>query len=182
MNQFASVELTQQSQRDVTNSLIRFGKEAEKVIRDVINRTALAIETDAKMKLKSDGHIITSRLRSSVHAETISGQKYTYSDSDGKSYDGALGEKLENLEAVAGTNVEYAGAIEFGTGPHLILPKNKKALKFEIDGKPVFAKSVKHPGFKGDSFLGYAAEKQRPKFVQRMTDALNKLIQNEQRL
>lgn len=182
MNQFASIQVDQQSQRNVANALIRFGKEAEKTIRDVVNRTALAIETDAKNKLKTDGHIITSRLRSSIHAETTNGQKFSYSDKDGISYDGSLGEKLENLEAAAGTNVEYASAIEFGSGPHLILPKNKKVLKFEIDGKPVFAKSVKHPGFKGDSFMGYAAEKQRPKFLQRMEEALNKLIQSEQRV
>ncbi len=175
-----TVSIEEQSQRNVIIALTRFGDKAVKVIQDVVNRTALAIEVDGKNKLRADGHIITARLRSSIHAETVNGQKFTYSDKDGINYDGSLGEKLLPMEAVAGTNVEYAGDIEFGTGPHLIRPKNAKALKFEKDGKTIFAKWVKHPGFKGDSYMGYAAEKQRPKFPQRMETELNKLIRSEQ--
>ncbi len=48
-----------------------------------------------------------------------------------------------------GTNVEYAEDVELGTKPHKITPVKKKALKFKIDGKDVFAKSVQHPGTQG---------------------------------
>lgn len=61
-----------------------------------------------------------------------------------------------------GTAVEYAEDVEYGTEPHIITPKNKKALRFEVgrkarlaagkspkDGKFVFAKKVNHPGTDG---------------------------------
>lgn len=36
--------------------------------------------------------------------------------------------------------------MEEGTAPHVIKPKNKKALRFTIGGKTIFAKQVNHPG------------------------------------
>jgi HK97 gp10 family phage protein len=47
----------------------------------------------------------------------------------------------------------YAAAVEFGTKPHVIEPKNKKALSFKIDGKWVTVKKVNHPGTQGIPFL-----------------------------
>ena len=44
-----------------------------------------------------------------------------------------------------------------GTRPHLITPKNKKALRWPSGGKFIFAKEVKHPGYKGDNYLQRAA-------------------------
>ena len=60
--------------------------------------------------------------------------------------------------------VEYGKFIEFGTPPHIIRPKNKKALRFEVgkvarlSGKKsgkniVFAKEVKHPGSRPNPFI-----------------------------
>lgn len=62
-----------------------------------------------------------------------------------------------NLEAVAAaygsmrshvvaSDVEYAVYVEFGTGPHIIRPKEGGTLAFEVGGETVFAKEVKHPG------------------------------------
>jgi hypothetical protein len=42
--------------------------------------------------------------------------------------------------------------LEFGTRPHVILPKGE-ALKFEIEGETIFAKSVFHPGTKPLGFV-----------------------------
>jgi len=171
-----TVTLDSTSQKETVNALRKFGKNSAKVIKDVVNRTAIAVETDAKNRLKDDRHIITSRLRSSIHAELKPGANYAYSDSRGNSYDGSLKEKFGDLEAVAGTNVDYAPHIEFGTKPHIIEPKRKKVLRFFIGGKAVFSKKVRHPGTRASSFLRWAAERQNPLFVKRMTDALNKLI------
>ena len=44
-----------------------------------------------------------------------------------------------------------------GTRPHLITPKNKKALRWPVGGKFAFAKEVKHPGYRGDNYLQRAA-------------------------
>lgn len=59
---------------------------------------------------------------------------------------------------------EYALYVEFGTKPHVIRPKLKKALKFESGKKArlesgksdkniVFAKEVRHPGTKPQPFI-----------------------------
>jgi len=48
---------------------------------------------------------------------------------------------------------EYGKWIEFGTPPHIISPKNKKALKFKVGGKEVIVKKVKHPGTRPNPFV-----------------------------
>jgi phage gpG-like protein len=116
-------------------------------IKRGIDRTALAMEKDAKDKLKSDGHIITNRLRASIHAELKEGENYQYSDNNGQSFDGSLDKKIGKLEAVAGTNVFYAPFIEFGT-------------KF----------------IAASSFLGWAAMKQSKLLKERIIQELNKIL------
>ena len=54
----------------------------------------------------------------------------------------------------------YAIFVHFGTKKHTIAPKNKKAPRW-VDGTITrFAKSVKHPGYKGDPFLYNAAKEE----------------------
>jgi HK97 gp10 family phage protein len=123
-----------------------FGKEADKAVKRGVDRTALAVETDAKEKLKSDGHVRTRRLLQSIHTETKEGTKYYY-EASGASYPGSLNEKMQDDESIVGTNVHYAPYVEFGT-------------KF----------------MSGDSYLGYAAVKQDKKLRDRIIEELNKLI------
>ena len=54
----------------------------------------------------------------------------------------------------------YAPYVHEGTKPHLIKPKNKKALSWKGAKHPV--KSVKHPGSKPNPFLLRAAQKTAP--------------------
>lgn len=176
---FVNVSLDDQSLANTLSALDRFGRKAERVVKSVVNKTALAVETDAKNKLKSDGHIITNRLRASIHAETKPNQNFVYSTKSGGTFDGSLKTDFGDLEAIAGTNVDYAGAIEFGSAPHVIKPKNRKVLSFLIGKERVFSKQVNHPGFKGDSFMRHASEKQKQPFVKRMIEGLNKLIKEE---
>jgi len=49
---------------------------------------------------------------------------------------------------VVGTPVEYAPFVEFGTRPHVIVPRRARALRFIVDHQLVFAKRVEHPGTK----------------------------------
>ena len=58
-----------------------------------------------------------------------------------------------------GRQVSYAVFVHFGTRPHTIKPRRKKALRFSLRNKWVFAKQVKHPGYQGDPFLYRAAAK-----------------------
>ena len=57
-----------------------------------------------------------------------------------------------------GGRINYGAFVEYGTRPHTIKPKDKKALRWASGGGFVFAKKVNHPGYKGDSFLRNAAE------------------------
>ena len=44
------------------------------------------------------------------------------------------------------TIAPYVTYLEEGTGPHDIFPVTRKMLKFKVNGKTVFARSVHHPG------------------------------------
>lgn len=55
-----------------------------------------------------------------------------------------------------GSDVSYAPYVNDGTRPHKIRPKTKKALRFRVGGKTVFAAVVNHPGTKANPFLDRA--------------------------
>ncbi|MFD5788567.1 hypothetical protein ACFWH1_18335 [Streptomyces sp. NPDC127037] len=48
-----------------------------------------------------------------------------------------------------------------GTRPHIIRPRRRKALRFEVGGRVVFAKLVHHPGTKPNNFLKRALREGR---------------------
>lgn len=53
----------------------------------------------------------------------------------------------------------YAGAIDGGAKPHVIVPKRGKFLRFiGRDGRTVFARRVNHPGNKPYRFLYFATD------------------------
>ncbi len=60
-----------------------------------------------------------------------------------------------------GKKINYATFVLFGTRPHLIKAKNRKALRFSYKSLDefVYRKSVRHPGYRGDDFLRNAAKK-----------------------
>jgi phage gpG-like protein len=119
----------------------KYRKEAKKAIKRGVDRTALAIESDAKTRLEGglggQRRIKTNRLRASTHAEMKMGEAHG---------EYALNETIADDESVAGTNVFYAGYIEFGT-------------KF----------------IKAMSFLGFASVRQDKLLRQRVEEELNKV-------
>lgn len=52
---------------------------------------------------------------------------------------------------------KHSAPVEFGTAPHVITPKNGKALRFVKNGKEIFVKKVNHPGTKPQPFMRLAA-------------------------
>lgn len=52
----------------------------------------------------------------------------------------------------------HALFVHWGTPPHTIRPKNKKALRWAAGGKFAFARFVNHPGYNGDPWLVKAAD------------------------
>ena len=62
---------------------------------------------------------------------------------------------------VVGFTADYAAAVHEGARPHVIKPKTAGGvLAFKVDGRLVYAKSVRHPGNKGRPFLTRAAEEE----------------------
>jgi hypothetical protein len=119
---------------------------------------ALQLRNDAMLRLRERKHIITSRLRNSIYIKVSKQDKsvslpdngLSYSDDTGATYNRDL--KTVTLDAgsiAVGTNVEYAGAIEFGHGPIAInSPVNMKKIGWR------YLKTIPAKG--GDSFLYWA--------------------------
>ncbi len=59
---------------------------------------------------------------------------------------------------IKGTDLSYDRLVIFGTKPHRIYPKNKKALRWSGGGAFHFAKFVNHPGYRGDNYMQAAAD------------------------
>lgn len=77
---------------------------------------------------------------------------------------GALRQSLYNRAIPGGREVgndpkraPHALFVHWGSKPHIIKPKNKKALRWSAGGQFVFSKIVHHPGYKGDPYLVNAA-------------------------
>jgi hypothetical protein len=52
----------------------------------------------------------------------------------------------------------HAQFVIHGTRAHVIRPKDKKALRWVVGNRFVFAKFVNHPGYRGDDYLERAAD------------------------
>lgn len=118
----------------------RMSTESKGKVQDVVKNTAFKIERSAKQNIASNGSVKTGHLRRSVATQ------------------------LGNMEATIHTsNVKYAICVEKGTRPHVIKPKNKKALYWKGAKYPV--KFVRHPGGRAKPYLIPAFEKNKSKFI-----------------
>jgi hypothetical protein len=57
----------------------------------------------------------------------------------------------------AAAEAEYASYVEWDTRAHEIRPRLRRALRFTIEGRDVFAARVMHPGTRGAHFMARAA-------------------------
>lgn len=109
-----AVEFRDSDVKKFVKDLQKQGLELTDGTKRVVNEVSLLVESSAKEAIKNGGHIVTNRLRSSVHAEIDVGN-FSYSDDAGKSFDGSLSQKpkrtKKEYEVWVGTNVEYAGGI-----------------------------------------------------------------------
>ena len=78
---------------------------------------------------------------------------------------GALFQSLYNRPITGGREVghdpnraPHAVFVNFGTRPHQIRPKNKKALRWASGNGFIFAKLVNHPGYRGDPYMVQAKD------------------------
>lgn len=59
---------------------------------------------------------------------------------------------------------KHAIFVHWGSRPHVIRPKNKKALRWASGNGFAFAKFVNHPGYRGDPYLTNAATRALSEF------------------
>ena len=133
-----------------TSELDRFsvdvGKLSDKTngnVQKVLNNTGFKIETKAKGNVPVD----TGHLRRGITT------------------------KIGDMEVIVHTsNIKYARGVEFGTRPHLIKPKNKKALYRKGAKHPV--KRVNHPGSKAKPYLIPAFESEKDNLIKDLKEVI----------
>ena len=101
-------------------------------VKAALVRTGIDVENEAKRRCPVD----TGRLRSSIVHRIGGGGRLT--------------------DITVGTNVSYAADVEYGTAPHVITPKNRKALYWPGAAHPVA--KVNHPGTRPRPFMRPALE------------------------
>ena len=84
-----------------------------------------------------DRHTKTGALRRSLYNRLIPG-----------------GREVGNDPSIAA----HARFVHWGTRPHVIIPKNKRALRWVSGNGFAFAGRVNHPGYRGDPYLINAAD------------------------
>jgi hypothetical protein len=104
--------------------------------REVTAKTAQQIYEQARAG--ADRHTKTGALVRSLQIQRLGDARY------------AVGHDLQMAP--------HALFVHWGTKPHLIRPKDKKALRWVGSNGYVFAKIVHHPGYKGDPYLARARE------------------------
>lgn len=118
--------------RQYERGLRRFFGGMSDDVKRAVERTRIDVQNEARRRVPVD----TGRLRSSIVSRAEgSGREVGY---------------------VIGSNVNYAAAVEYGTSPHVIKPKNKKALWWPGAAHPVA--QVNHPGSAAKPFLRPAIE------------------------
>ena len=113
-------------------------------VRKVVKNSAFNIERNAKSSVNvKTGHLIRS-----------------------------ISTKMGDMEATIHTsNLKYAPMVEFGTRPHIIRAKNKKALYWKGASHPV--KQVNHPGSKAKPYLIPAFEKEIDQILEKLKEVIS---------
>ena len=127
--------------------LIELSEKSRDNIQKAVKKSAFSIEAKAKNNLKANRSVVTRHLSLGVKTE------------------------VKDLEATVHTsNIKYAIIVEKGSRPHIIRPKNKKALYWEGAKRPV--KLVNHPGSKAKPYLIPAFESEKDKFIENLKEAI----------
>lgn len=63
------------------------------------------------------------------------------------------------IDTGVSADAPYAAPVHEGARPHVIRPRNARALRFEVEGRVVFARRVNHPGNRPNRFLAQAVER-----------------------
>lgn len=70
-----------------------------------------------------------------------------------------------------GPTASYGDDVEYGTAPHVILPKHGEFLVFNIGGRRIYARKVNHPGTRAQPYAGPAFDRNVPGIIDALGDA-----------
>ena len=97
----------------ITKNMDKWEEKILKVAHGAVIKSAkIDVETGAKKKITQDKHIDTGRLRASIHTSYNGNDIHSYSDNEGKSFQGKLDVRYKEYNVFVGTDVEYAEKIE----------------------------------------------------------------------
>lgn len=132
-------------------------KLAEKRLAENIP-VALALGADivaAHARVRHDGYVNqTGELSGSIMADEVQG---SFASGD--------------MTATVAAGAAHGIFVHDGTKPHVIKPKQRKALRWEVEGGFAFAKEVHHPGTDATNFLANAVEEKLPEVAAVIEDA-----------
>ena len=128
-------------------NISKLSNEIEEDVKKVVKNSAFNIQKEAMSNLTKNKSVDTGHLRRGITTD------------------------IRGLEAIIHTsNIKYAPMVEFGTKPHIIRAKNKKALYWKGAKHPV--KSVRHPGGKAKPYLIPAFEKEKDQFLEKLKEVI----------
>lgn len=122
-------------------------QQASKGIQKAVEQTVLLVNKTAKRTAPSN----TAELRKSIRSS------------------------VNGMSGSVEVGISYAVAVHEGTRPHIIVPKNKKALANKRTGQ-MFGKRVNHPGTKAQPFLREAVEMSEAQINNYFLDAIKGII------
>lgn len=121
-------------------------KGLETLSEKAVNRAVVGAALDIQRAAKKLAPVDTGRLQNSIAVAEKQQALARNSDQATEKREARNEINATMTSAVIGTNLNYAQAVEFGSRPHHIRPKNAEALHFEVGGEKVFATQVQHPG------------------------------------
>lgn len=127
--------------------VVKLSDKTEENVQKVLVNSGFNIERNAKQNIENNRSVKTGHLWR--HIST----------------------KIGNMEVTVHTsNIKYARLVEEGTRPHIIKPKNKKALYWKGAKHPV--KSVRHPGSKAKPYLIPAFESEKDNLIKNLKEVI----------
>jgi hypothetical protein len=152
--------------RKLFAAFARIPQETEKQLRIALKESLILVKVDAKQNhsFKSHSHNLENSVQIKVDNTSNLG-----SGSEGFGISGIV--YLEKQVA------PYAAAVHNGSKPHVIEPKERKALHWVSKGKEFFSTKVNHPGYKGDPFLNKALVRKTPEIKRKVQEAVHKIFQ-----
>jgi len=119
MNDGVNIEIDKASLMNLEKQFNALGTTIKEAVPKAIFKVLMKIKTEAQLRLTGRGHIVTSRLKNSMHVkmnklDNVPDNKLTYSDNKKRNYSSDLSTVniSSDFEGAVGTNVEYAEKVE----------------------------------------------------------------------